>query len=125
MHRSDFGADPLAGIEGTIDGLLFPVIRFAGEGARGWMIDVSTFVQIMDDWLDYELDLASNRPTPVTTGRWTFADVESSWQKTLTGIEALVRDAGLDSPHYVRFVRAAYVLMMHEVTVAMIERPDE
>ncbi len=115
----------LAGIEGTIDGLLFPVIRFAGEGARGWMVDVSMFVQIMDDWLDFELDRASNRPTPVTTGRWTFADVESSWQKTLTGIEALVRDAGLDSPHYVRFVRAAYVLMMHEVTVAMIERPDE
>jgi hypothetical protein len=115
----------LAGVEGTIDGLLFPVARFAGPGARPWMVDVSMFVQIMDDWLDYELDRASNRPTPVTTGRWTFADVESSWQKTLSGIEALVREAGLTSPHYVRFVRSAYVLMMHEVTGAMIQRPDE
>ncbi|MEP7123752.1 MAG: hypothetical protein ABJE95_22680 [Byssovorax sp.] len=115
----------LAGVEGTIDGLLFPVARFAGKGARPWMVDVSMFVQIMDDWLDYEADCASSRPTPVTTGRWTFADVESSWQKTLSGIEALVREAGLTSPHYVRFVRSAYVLMMHEVTQAMIQRPDE
>jgi hypothetical protein len=115
----------LAGVEGTIDGLLFPVARFVGEGPRVWMIDVSMFVQIMDDWLDFEIDAASNRPTPVTTGDWTFADVESSWQKTVVGIERLVRAAGLDSPHYIRFVREAYVLMMHEVMEAMAVRPGE
>jgi len=114
-----------AGVEGTIDGLLFPVVRFAGEGARAWMYDVSMYVQIMDDWLDYEIDMASNRPTPVTTGDWTYGDVESSWNKTVSGIEELVRAAGLDSPRYVRFVREAYVLMMHEVMEAMAVRPDE
>ena len=115
----------LAGVEGTIDGLLFPVVRFAGEGARTWMYDVSMFVQVMDDWLDYEIDIASNRPTPVTTGDWTFTDVERTWRKTITGIEELVRAGGLDSPRYVRFVREAYVLMMHEVMEAMALRPDE
>lgn len=115
----------LAGVEGTIDGLLFPVARFAGEGARAWMYDVSMFVQIADDWIDYEMDLASNRSTPVITGDWTFADVESSWRRTRTGIEDLVRAAGLTSPRYVRFVREAYALMMYEVMEAMANRPDE
>jgi hypothetical protein len=67
----------LAGVEGTIDGLLFPVLRQAGDGARAWMYDVSLFVQIMDDWLDFEVDARSDRSTPVVTGDWTFADVSS------------------------------------------------
>jgi len=115
----------LAGVQGTIDGLLFPVLHFAGEGARVWMYDVSMFVQLMDDWLDYELDSASNRPTPVTTGDWTFADVEHAWHKSVCGIEELVRAAGLGSPRYVRFVRETFVLMMHDVMEAMASRPDE
>jgi hypothetical protein len=115
----------LAGVEGTIDGLLFPVVRYAGEGARAWMYDVSLFVQVMDDWFDYEMDAGSNRSTPVVTGEWTFADVETTWHKTLSGIEDLVRAAGLGSPRYGRFVRAAYVLMMHEVMEAMAARPGE
>ncbi len=114
----------LAGVEGTIDGLLFPVVRYAGEGARAWMYDVSLFVQIMDDWLDYESDAVSDRTTPIVTGDWTFADVESSWHRSVHGIEALVRASGLDSPRYVRLVREAYVLMMHEVMEAMARRPD-
>jgi hypothetical protein len=114
----------LAGVEGTIDGLLFPVVRFAGDGARRWMYDVSLFVQIMDDWLDYELDARSNRTTPVITGHWTLAELTASWNKTLSGIEALVRESGHRSPRYASFIRESYVLMMHEVTEAMIERPD-
>jgi hypothetical protein len=115
----------LAGVEGTIDGLLFPVVRYAGEGARAWMYDVSLFVQVMDDWFDVELDAATNRSTPCVTGDWTFADVERTWGRTLTGIEALVGAAGFSSPRYARFVRAAYQLMMHEVMEAMAQRPDE
>ena len=115
----------LAGVEGTIDGLLFPLIRYAGEGARRWMYDVSMFVQIADDWLDAEADRRSLRATPVLHGDWTFGSVASSWQATLAGIEALVRAAGLTSPRYVRFVREAYVLMMTDVLEAMIQRPDD
>lgn len=114
----------LAGVEGTIDGLLFPVARYGDEGTRRWMIDVSLFVQIADDWLDVEADLASDRLTPVLTGAWTFRDVEASWRRSVEGIERLVRGAGLTSPRYVRFVREAYVLMMTDVIGAMAKRPD-
>ncbi len=114
----------LAGVEGTIDGLLFPVARYAGSGARAWMYDVSMFVQLMDDWIDVEADARSDRPTPMVTGAWTFDDVAASWRRTLAGIEALVRAAGLGSPRYVRFAREAYVLMMYDVMEAMAERPD-
>ncbi len=114
----------LAGVEGTIDGLLFPVLHFGCEGARQWMYDVSMFVQIADDWLDYEHDLASDRSTPVITGDWTFRDVAAAWRRSEEGIERLVRDAGHTSPRYVRLVREAFALMMLDVMDAMAQRPD-
>lgn len=115
----------MAGVEGTIDGLLFPVARYAGSSARAWMIDVSFFVQVADDWLDAEDDARAGRPTPVLDGAWTMADVASTWGRTLTGVEELVRDAGLRSPRYARFVRDAYALMMAEVLEAMASRPGQ
>jgi hypothetical protein len=113
----------LAGIEGGIDGLLSPLARYASDDIRRWMYDVSMFMQIMDDYLDFEIDLASNRSTPVVMGDWSFAHIESSWRKTLEGIESLVRSAGIASPRFGRFVREAYVLMMLEVMEAMAQRP--
>lgn len=109
----------LAGVEGTIDGLIFPVYRYAGENARQWMYGVSLFVQMMDDWIDYEKDLADIRETPVITGKWTYADVEAHWQKTVDGICELARQSGLDSESYLAFVRGNYVFMMREVMQAM------
>jgi len=109
----------VAGVEGTIDGLLFPVHRYAGESARTWMYDVSMFVQMMDDYIDVETDIDEGRNTPVLSGDWTFDDVAHKWQETVAGIESLTRDGGLTAPHYVRFIREAYVLMMCEVLEGM------
>jgi hypothetical protein len=109
----------VAGVEGTIDGLLFPVHRYAGEDARRWMYDVSMFVQMVDDYLDVEKDIDEGRSTPVRLGEWTFDGIASLWQKTLRGIEALTRAGGLTEPHYVRFIREAYVLMMCEMLEGM------
>ncbi len=109
----------LAGIQGTIDGLLFPIYHYAGEGAREWMYDVSLFVQMMDDYIDIERDLTDGRLTPVISGHWTFDDIAAMWHKTVGGIESLVHAGGLRAPHYVRFVREAYVLMLTEVLEGM------
>jgi hypothetical protein len=114
----------LAGVEGGIDGLLFPVIRYAGEGARRWAYDVSMFMQIADDWLDHDVDLRDGCTTPVTAGVWGFADVEAAWRRSVAGLEALARAAGLAAPHYVRFLRDAYVLMIGDVLDEMIRRPE-
>ncbi|MBI5486427.1 MAG: hypothetical protein HY905_03755 [Deltaproteobacteria bacterium] len=113
-----------AGTEGTIDGLLFPLVRWTGEGARRWMYDVAMFMQILDDWFDAEADLAVGRSTPVLEGRWTFDDVERAWRRTVDNLESLVRAAGTRSPHYVRFVRQAYALMLGEVIDVMARRPE-
>jgi hypothetical protein len=109
----------LAGVEGTIDGLIFPVYNYAGENAREWQYGVSLFVQMMDDWIDYEKDLADIRETPVITGKWTFADVEAKWHETVDGIQDLARTSGLDNEAYLEFVRGNYVFMMREVMQAM------
>jgi len=109
----------LAGIEGTIDGLLFPVHQFAGERARPWMYSVSLFVQMMDDYIDLDMDRADGRTTPIMTGSWTFDDIAETWRSTIDGIEALTRAGGHEAPHYVRFIREAYVLMLGEVLEGM------
>jgi hypothetical protein len=113
----------LAGIEGGIDGLLSPLVKYASEDIRRWMYDVSMFMQVMDDYLDFEIDVVSNRSTPVVTGDWTFTDVETTWRTTIEGLESLVRSAGIGSRRFGRFVREAYVLMMVEVMEAMALRP--
>ncbi len=114
----------LAGVEGTIDGLLFPVAKYCDNATRRWMYDVSLFVQIADDWLDADADKSTDRSTPILTGEWTLQTVEASWDRSVQGLEQLVRDAGLASPRYVKFVREAYVLMMCDVLEAMAQRPD-
>ena len=109
----------LAGIEGTIDALLFPVHRYAGEAARPWMYEVSLFVQMMDDYIDVETDTEDGRLTPVISGEWMWGDIARTWQNTVDGIEALTRAGGHTAPHYVRFIREAYVLMLGEVLAGM------
>ncbi len=109
----------LAGIEGTIDGLLFPVHRYAGENARPWMYEVSLFVQMLDDYIDVETDTKDGRLTPVISGEWTFEDIARTWHNTVAGIEELARAGGHAAPHYVRFIREAYVLMLCEVLEGM------
>ena len=109
----------LAGIQGTIDGLLFPVHYYAGEGARPWMYEVSLFVQMIDDYIDIETDLEDGRVTPVITGYWNYTEICRTWHDTVRGIEALTRAGGHTAPHYVRFVREAYVLMLAEVLEGM------
>ncbi len=113
-------AHRMAGVEGTIDGLLFPIHPYAGDAARRWMVDCSLYIQMMDDWIDADLDAASQRSTPVLTGHWTPATLTTLWQQTLQGIEDLARSGHLHRPHYLAFVREAYVLMLHEVMEAMI-----
>ncbi len=109
----------MPGVLGTIEGLVFPVWRFAGEPARTWMYGVSLFVQVMDDWIDLEKDLAEVRPTPVTTGFWDERALAQTWRATLDGIVALARASGIDDERYLTFVRETYRFMAIEVAEAM------
>lgn len=111
----------LAGVEGTIDGLIFPVLTYAGERARQWMYDVSLFTQMMDDWIDYDQDLLDLRRTPVISGRWNLHEISRQWHTTLDGITELAKRAGMGSPRYQAFIRQVYSYMMHDVMRAMID----
>jgi hypothetical protein len=109
----------MAGVLGTIDGLIFPVHAFAGPIAHQWMVDVSLFVQVMDDWIDLDKDLLDVRETPCITGAWTFETVRESWTRTLDGIVALARASGVHDDSYLTFVRETYRAMTIEVMEAM------
>jgi hypothetical protein len=110
----------LAGVKGTIDGLAFPLRRFVSLPARTWMYDVSLFVQMMDDWLDYDSDVEIDRVTPVITGRWTFVEIARAWRATVSGIENLARAGGF-TPSFVELISDVYVFMLREVMDAMID----
>lgn len=112
----------LAGIEGTIDGLLVAVKHYTDDDARAWMIDVSLFVQMLDDWIDLEGDLETGLRTPVALGHWTYDDIAAAWWRTVHGLVDLVRSAGLTSPGYVGLLREAYILMLREVVEGMADR---
>jgi hypothetical protein len=109
----------MGGVWGTIDGLIFPVHRHAGETARQWMYDVSLFVQVMDDWIDLDKDKLDVRETPCITGVWTYDTVKATWQKTLDGIVALAKESGVHNESYLAFVRETYRMMTAEVMEAM------
>ena len=111
----------LAGVEGTIDGLIFPVHRFAGQKARQWMYDVSMFTQMMDDWIDYEADSQDVRETPVISGKWNLSLIREKWIETENGIIDLAKEAGFDEPTYLNFIRESYSYMMCQVMDAMTD----
>jgi hypothetical protein len=114
----------MAGVLGTIDGLFFPVWRFAGDPrpsnpAREWMYAVSLFVQVMDDWIDLDSDALDIRPTPVLTGFWTLETVEATWEQTLRGIVDLAKISGVEDESWLAFVAETYRMMALEVMEAM------
>jgi hypothetical protein len=109
----------MAGVLGTIDGLIFPVWRFAGEKARQWMYDVSLFVQVLDDFLDAEKDANDIRPTPILSGHWDESTLVATWQKTLDGIVDLAKDSGVDDESWLLFVKETYRMMALETAEAM------
>ena len=84
----------LAGIQGTIDGLLFPVHHYAGEGPVRRCTRSRFSCRMIDDYLDIETDLEDGRLTPVITGQWKYADICRTWHETVRGIEALTRAGG-------------------------------
>ena len=109
----------MPGVIGTIDGLIFPVWRFAGEKARQWMYDVSLFVQVLDDFLDAEKDAHDIRGTPILTGHWDERTLQAAWQKTLDGLTELARESGGDDATWLYFVIESYRLMALETAEAM------
>lgn len=109
----------MPGVLGTIDGLIFPVWRFAGEKARQWMYDVSLFVQVLDDFLDVEKDANDIRPTPMLSGHWDESTLVQTWQKTLDGLIDLAKDSGVDDESWLTFVTESYRMMALETAEAM------
>ena len=109
----------MAGVRGTIDGLISPVARLCGEIARTWMYDVSLFVQVLDDFLDAADDWDDIRPTPVLTGDWDATTLKEMWQKTVDGTMELARDSGIHDDNWLNLVRETYRLMALETAEAM------
>ena len=109
----------MAGVRGTIDGLIYPVWRFCGEKARQWMYDVSLFVQVLDDFLDAEKDAHDIRPTPVLSGQWDEHTLQEIWTRTVDGIASLAKDSGINDANWQHLVTETYRMMAIETAEAM------
>ncbi|MCC6624016.1 MAG: hypothetical protein IT385_22355 [Deltaproteobacteria bacterium] len=110
----------LAGVDGTIAGIAFPLGEWLDARAVDWMIACSLFVQMFDDWVDRAQDAAAGRETPALTGAWTWASVESQWDVTVQGVAPIVRAVVAPRGPLADFATGVYVEAMYDVMRAMV-----
>ncbi|HSM51016.1 MAG TPA: hypothetical protein VLA75_06415 [Thermoanaerobaculia bacterium] len=98
-----------AGIEVGTRGLAWTVERWIGPAERDWMRAVSTFMQMVDDWIDLEDDLARGERTPVAEGVWTLGEIGARFRETSEAIVAIAERNGESYPPYLELLRDSYV----------------
>lgn len=114
-----------AGVVGTIEGLLFPVAPLVGPEIRAWLVDVSMFVQLVDDVLDLEADAAAGRETLAVTGVWRVSDVGAAFEATLAGLARVATASRPGARRLPGRMVATYRMMMVELVEAMVARPED
>lgn len=105
-----------AGIEAGTRGLAWTVKEWIGPAEREWMRSVSTFMQMLDDWVDLEADLARGERTPVAEGVWTLEAIEALFRETTEAIGAIAERNGESYPPYLALLRDSYV---HRIRVLL------
>lgn len=105
-----------AGIEAGTRGLAWTVKEWIGPDERAWMRSVSTFMQMLDDWVDLEADLARGERTPVAEGVWTLEAIEALFRETTEAIVAIAERNGERYPPYLALLRDSYV---HRIRVLL------
>ncbi len=105
-----------AGIEAGTRGLAWTVKSWVGPSERDWMRSVSTFMQMLDDWVDLEADLARGERTPVAEGVWTLEGIEARFRETTEAIVAIAERNGEHYPPFLELLRDSYV---HRIRVLL------
>lgn len=109
------------GILTGIDGLAWTVRRHVGVREHQWMYDVSEFIQMLDDWVDFEKDTEIGFTTPVHTGVWTLEQIAASYAQTSDTVAAIVRDNGERYEPYVALARESYRYQVADLLRLMLD----
>ena len=108
------------GIRTGIDGLAWSVRRYISPAEWQWLYDVSHFIQLLDDWVDLEKDLAENVVTPVAEGRWTLKDVREHFDETTVRFGEIAIENGESYPPYVQLARDCYAYQVKDLLQNMV-----
>ncbi len=109
-----------AGIEAGTRGLAWTVESWIGPSERDWMRSVSTFMQMLDDWVDLEADLARGERTPVAEGVWTLEGIEARFRETTESIVVIAERNGEHYPPYLDLLRESYVQRIRVLLQKMV-----
>lgn len=109
-----------AGIDAGTRGLAWTVEGWIGPAERDWMRSVSTFMQMLDDWVDLEADLVRGERTPVAEGVWTLEGIEARFHETTESIVAIAERNGEHYPPFLELLRDSYVQRIRVLLQKMI-----
>lgn len=112
----------LAGIKAQIDALCIPIDKYVTDDIIEWGYTVGIFVQMIDDWIDYDDDKKFNKLTPVVSGHWTLQSIEDQLKKSIEEGKQIIIASDRKSPHYIQLLIDSYLYFNHELTTAMIDR---
>lgn len=108
------------GIRNGINGLAWTARGYVGAPELQWMYDVSYFIQMMDDWVDLEKDLAEGVLTPVAEGTWSLETVREWYARTTDTVVEIARDNGEHYPPYLRLVGEGYRHQVRDLLQNMV-----
>ncbi len=108
------------GIRNGIQGLAWTARAYISDLEWQWMVDVSYFIQMLDDWVDLEKDLDEQTWTPVAEGGWNLDSVRSSFESTSETVVDIARRSGASYPPYLHLVGEGYRQQVRELLQDMV-----
>ncbi|MFH1807356.1 MAG: hypothetical protein ABIJ09_01325 [Pseudomonadota bacterium] len=108
------------GIRNGINGLAWTVRRYISEVEWQWMFDVSCFIQMLDDWVDLEKDLADDVWTPVADGIWNLDTIRDSFERTSRTVVDIARAHGEPYDPYLSLIEEGYREQVRDLLQNMV-----
>jgi hypothetical protein len=105
---------PHMGLSNAVEGFEQP----GWNSQQQWMADTSLLMQMVDDWIDQDVDRGL-RPTPVLAGAWTLQTIKELYARTMTDLRVLFEECGIRSKILQDLFRDLYADYMHRAVEAM------
>jgi len=108
------------GLRTAADGLAWTIRSHADASMRDWFFAVMRLVQMLDDLVDLEEDLAAGIRSPVATGEWTLHTAERAFEETTSSLRALAARRGITYGPLVSLLEGVFVQQVRFLLDLMI-----
>jgi len=111
------------GTQATVRSFMFAVSPNLSETQKKMFEDLTTVIQMVDDWIDLEEDQNEykngGRPTPVLSGDWTLPVIQEFYKKTIYNFTKVLNESGIRGKKAVQLSHACIQDLYYEMLHAM------